>query len=165
VPPNTVTAMPRFSFIIRRSFLWALVALVPLSTRPARGCSCADGHYEPSCPAILSTTTADQCSCPRAPASGKQTGRACCSSQFTFPSHTNPRVPVGKCCCNPDAHPTATPAEPVKFAPSWDWEALGPAALDGSGVPTFGETVSRNAYGDTGPPVLDRIVCLHRLLI
>jgi len=152
--------MPRFSLIIRRPFLWALVALVPLSARPVVACTC-----EPSCPLNLHMTTSGQCSLRVARTSYKPAERACCSSQATCLCQTNPPVPDGKCCCNLDPNPSATAAQPVKFASSIQWEALDAAAHDVTGATTFSEGASRKAYGDTGPPVLDRVVCLHRLLI
>jgi hypothetical protein len=74
-------------------------------------------------------------------------------------------MPDRKSCCKADAKPSATAAQPLKFAASFEWEALAPAVLDVSSAATIVEGVSRNAYGDTGPPQLDRVVCLHRLLI
>jgi hypothetical protein len=76
-----------------------------------------------------------------------------------------PPAVKGKSCCSPDAKPTATEVTKVKVNPRLDWEALDSVTPQIPVSLTLGSDASGITHGNTGPPELDRVITLRRLLI
>lgn len=162
--------------------VWVILPLALWNGRAMGGCICADGHYEPFCQGVLSSGVQDHvsaqtgcCGCPCCAISATRGGNAehwktshgCCRQLNSHEVNNHAGQSIGtQGCCRAVAQAPATPT----ILKSQRADSFGQsltlivAVLDSTSL--FRTTsVTRRIAAGTGPPPMDLVVTLRRLVI